>query len=484
MNKHFPPLAFLAYRHHTKGLLLGKRRRHFWVLALMALPQLLPGQALAAAPIANNTPFPDASGSVATFSTQGGIDLGNTFFQPLSGSNGRACSTCHLPGQGWSITPQGVQQRFNSTAGTDPIFRTNDGANAPQADVSTLAARRTAYSMLLNKAAIRIGLPVPTGAEFELVDISDPYHFVTQKDITPGFQLSLFRRPLPASNLKFVSSVLWDGRETFAGQSIHYDLAHQANDANTGHAQAKPLTAMEKQAIVGFETSLFTAQIYDNTAKDLTVAGVKGGPAQLSKQGFYSGINAFLGDSKTGHPFNPQIFKLYDAWDYLTITAPTDIRAAIARGQHLFNTKPLTITGVAGLNGTPEFGNASVVIGTCGTCHNAPEVGSHSANTFFNTGTADEVQRTGDLPLYTLQNLNTGEQVKTSDPGRALVTGKWDDIGRFKVPSLRGLAARAPYFHNGMAGQLGNVLDFYDQRFQIGLNNRERLDLILFLSTL
>jgi len=99
-------------------------------------------------------------------------------------------------------------------------------------------------------------------------------------------------------------------------------------------------------------------------------------------------------------------------------------------------------------------------------------------------GISDEVRRTSDLPLYTLRNKITGEIRKTSDPGRALITGRWGDIGKFKVPGLRGLAARGPYFHNGMAKELGNVLDFYNERFQTGLNNRERLDLILFLQSL
>ncbi|MFZ2726339.1 MAG: hypothetical protein WAX77_08825 [Methylococcaceae bacterium] len=74
--------------------------------------------------------------------------------------------------------------------------------------------------------------------------------------------------------------------------------------------------------------------------------------------------------------------------------------------------------------------------------------------------------------------------IKTTDLGRALITGRWQDMNRFKIPVLRGLAARAPYFHNGMAAQLGNVVDFYDRRFSIGLDNRERLDLILFLQSL
>jgi len=433
--------------------------------------------------IENNTAFPNASGLSATFSTQTAIDLDNEFFQPL-GSNGRSCSTCHLPEEGWSITPKGVQQRFDDSGGSEAIFRTNDGANSQHAKVSTLKARRVAYSLLLNKGVIRIGIKAPEDAEFELIDISDPYGFATVNDLNPSFEFSLFRRPLPATNLKFLSAVMWDGRETVSGRSIHYDLTRQANNATTGHAQGQPLSSAQRRHIVEFETALFTAQIYDNDAQVLNVSGVKGGPVALSKQGFYKGINDFFGDGKTGLPHDSRVFKLYDAWNDLIVTAPTDIRAAVARGQQLFNSKPIVISGVPGLNDAPGFGNIELINGTCSTCHNTPNAGSHSASRFLNIGVSDAAQRTSDMPLYTLRNKATGELLKSTDPGRALITGKWQDIGRFKVPVLRGLAARAPYFHNGMAKELGNVLDFYDRRFQIGFDNRERLDLILFLRSL
>ena len=433
--------------------------------------------------IENNTVFANASGLSATYSTQGAIDLDNEFFQSL-GTNGRSCSTCHRPEQGWSMTPQDIQRRFDETDGTEPIFRSNDGANSPTANISSVKARRKAYSMLLNKGLIRIAIKIPKSAEFGLVDVSDPYGFVDANDFGPSFELSLFRRPLPASNLKFLSAVMWDGRETVSGRSIHYDLVNQANNATTGHAQGQPLSPKQRQHIVEFESALFTAQVYDNAARLSTVSGAKGGPVKLSKQRFYSGINDFLGDSKTGLPNDPKVFSLYDSWDDLIMTVPTDIRAAIARGQHLFNTKPLAISGVAGINDAPEFGNTDVIHGTCSTCHNSPNAGSHSVGKFLNIGIADATQRTSDLPLYALRNKTTGELLKTTDPGRGLITGKWQDVGRFKVPTLRGLAARAPYFHNGMAAELGHVLDFYDRRFQIGLDNRERLDLILFLRTL
>lgn len=51
-------------------------------------------------------------------------------------------------------------------------------------------------------------------------------------------------------------------------------------------------------------------------------------------------------------------------------------------------------------------------------------------------------------------------------------------------PILRALAARAPYFHNGSAATLADVVDFYDKRFNIGLTSQERSDLIAFLLAL
>jgi cytochrome c peroxidase len=89
-----------------------------------------------------------------------------------------------------------------------------------------------------------------------------------------------------------------------------------------------------------------------------------------------------------------------------------------------------------------------------------------------------------DLPRYTLRNKVTRAEVRTSDPGRALVTGKWADVSRFKAPVLRNLAARPPYFHDGSAATLADVVEFYDRRFQLGLTAAERGDLVAFLSAL
>jgi cytochrome c peroxidase len=92
---------------------------------------------------------------------------------------------------------------------------------------------------------------------------------------------------------------------------------------------------------------------------------------------------------------------------------------------------------------------------------------------------------TGYLPVMTICQLpSLTACVKTTDPGRAMITGKFADVAKFKGPILRGLAARAPYFHNGSAQSLQDVVTFYDSRFNIGFTPQEESDLIAFLSAL
>ena len=439
--------------------------------------------------------FRNASGLGATFNTAGALDLRNPFFQKL-GTNGRSCDTCHQPADGWTVTPASIRARFEASGGLDPIFRTNDGSNSPEADVSTVEARRAAYSMLLSKGLIRVGIGIPDNAEFELVAADDPYGFAS------AAELSLFRRPLPSANLKFLSAVMWDGRETFADPTsqdcivgttkcfapLHFDLSDQANGATTGHAKAaQPLTQAQREAIVAFETGLYTAQVYDTQAKRLTAQGGRGGPEQLASQPFYFGINdAVAGDYKTGAPFDPAVFKLYGSWTTPGVDrgddgSTLDARRAVARGEALFNSRPIRITGVKGLN---DDLSAPVIDGTCTTCHDTPASSNHSIPAPLDIGLTDASRRTPDMPLYTLRNKATGETVATTDPGRALITGKWADVGRFKGPVLRGVAARPPYFHNGSAADLGAVVDFYNQRFGLALTPQERSDLVAFLRTL
>jgi hypothetical protein len=424
--------------------------------------------------------FDNQFGQARTFNERGVLNPDNPFFSSL-GTNGRACVTCHQAEDGWTITPSSVQRRFTASDGLDPIFRTNDGSNCQGADVSTRTARQTAFSLLLTRGLIRVSVDLPFDAEFVIESVDDPYDCPSVILSSP----SMYRRPLPSTNLRFLSAVMWDGRESPAGRSINDSLLNQAKDATLGHAQASLVpTDAELRAIVEFETGLYTAQASGRSSGSLSTQGATGGPQTLARQPFFIGINDPLGQNPTGAQFDQRAFTVFAPWGSLTSSAAdptTGSRRAIARGEELFNAKPLTITGVNGLNDdlhTPS------IAGTCTTCHDSPNVGNHSVKAPLNLGLTDSERRTADMPLYTLRNLRTGETRQTTDPGRAMVTGKWKDIGRFKGPILRGLAARAPYFHNGFAATLADVVEFYDSRFQIGLTPVEKQDLIAFLAAL
>ena len=397
---------------------------------------------------------PNAEGVAITLSSAGGVTPEHPFFRPL-GSVGRACATCHVPAEGWSLVPAEVQRRFETTAGLDPLFQPHDAAVSPRADVATLAARRGAYALLLGRGLIRIGRPIPEGAEFELAAVDDPYGFAS------ATELSLFRRPLPATNLKFLTSVMWDGRESHGRRGIVADLLAQAAGAASTHGQGVALDDEQRRVIVNFERALLTAQAHDRRVGALDGGRAMGGPLGLAGQPFQFAINSVL--DQTGRPPTRLVFTLFDAWS----ESPDETRRAIARGQTLFNERVLG----------PRRG-------TCSGCHNAPNVGSSSTGAFYD-GVAGEPDPA--RALYTLRCVRgpmAGRTLRTTDPGWGLVTGRCVDVGRFKVPTLRGLAGRAPYFHNGSAATLDDVVDSYDRRFEIGLSPAQKQDLVAFLRAL
>ena len=80
--------------------------------------------------------------------------------------------------------------------------------------------------------------------------------------------------------------------------------------------------------------------------------------------------------------------------------------------------------------------------------------------------------------------LFLGAVVYTHDPGFALTTGRCVDIGKITMQSMRGLAARAPYFSNGSARTLRDVVEFYNRRYNIGYTEQEKQDLTNLMTVL
>lgn len=469
-----------------------RAKRWIWVpLSLCAL-----AMAVAAATIPNLFPFLDTTGFASTYSSAGSFDENGPFFQSL-GTNGRTCASCHVVANAMGLSATQAQLVYALSHGRDPLFSAVDGAVCPTA----APGRNLNFSLLLENGLIRIGLTMPSNPQFTIRVVQDPYGCALVTDADTGVQtISVYRRPLPATNLGFLTSVMFDGRETVDplnspstyAANLFADLSHQAIDATTGHAQATRLpTTAQVNEIVNFELQLNSAQAFDFQAGLLNSNGANGGAQFLSTAPFFPGINDSLGPPSG---FNASAFTIYANW----AASPFPARRSVARGEAIFNTAPLVITDVRGLN---DVLNAPAINGTCTTCHDTPDVGNHSLPVPLEIGTSRTTAYETDpaieaavsqlsmpsLPVFAVacqQGPDAGQVTYTSDPGKALISGLCTDIGRGKGPILHGLAARAPYFHNGAAATLAQVVDFYNLRFQMNLTPQQKQDLVNFLKTL
>lgn len=451
---------------------------------------------VAALTLPNLFPFLDLSGFVSTYSSAGSFNENNAFFQSL-GTNGRTCATCHVVSNGMGLSAVQAQLVYAVSHGKDPLFSAVDGAVCPTA----APGHNLNFGLLLQNGLIRIGLTMPTNPQFTISVVQDPYGCALTTDPTTGVQtISVYRRPLPATNVGFLTAVMWDGRETVEplnnattfATNLFADLSHQAIDATTGHAQAvNPPTTSQVNQIVNFEMALNSAQAIDFQAGILNWNGANGGAQFLSTVPFFPGINDSLGPPSG---FTPNAFTVYSKW----ATSADPAQRSVARGEAIFNTQPLVITDVRGLN---DALNQPAINGTCTTCHDTPNVGNHSLAVPLEIGTSRTVNYETDptiqaavselsmpnLPVFAVAcntGPDAGEVTYTSDPGKALLTGQCADVGRGKGLILRGLAARAPYFHNGAAATLEQVVDFYNIRFQMNLTQQQKTDLVNFLKSL
>jgi hypothetical protein len=462
--------------------------------------------------------FADGSGLLGTLNLNGRTDHGNPFFQSL-GTNGRSCASCHVADQAFTISPPDIRTRFQRSRGQDPLFAPVDGANCANARRSSAAD----HSLLLNNGLIHVALQLPSQMQFTISVVHDPYGCAITADPKGGAPfVSVYRRPLPAANLMFLSTVMFDGRETLAplnseatfDANLIADLTHQALDATMGHAQAAQAPSAQQLAeIVNFELGMLTAQARDDYAGRLDRRGAQGGTTVLANAPYYPGINDVLGADPHGVPFDEHSMSLFASWadggpdhDRRDDARAEAARRAIAAGEEIFNSAPLVIAAVRGLNDNPALGAPASFVGHCSSCHDTPNVGNHSLPLPLDIGTAHTGQPAmesdpsiaaalaqlsmPDLPVYLISGCpNTfapgqPESFYTTDPGKALLTGNCSDFNRIKGPILRGIAARAPYFHNGAAANLHELVDFYNERFAMHLSAEQKAELVAFLNSL
>jgi hypothetical protein len=479
------------------------------------------GRALPASAVYDNP-----NGQLGILNTAGQIDTkGHPFFEPI-GANGRACVTCHQPADGMSLAVATIKARWRDTNGSDPLFAAIDGSNCP-----SLPQRDPgAHSLLLNRGLFRVALPWPpqplggvaVDPEFTIDVVRDPAGCNT--DSVYGLNssqpmVSVYRRPRPVANLKYVIAGEFGvaafigkngqpaARDPETGRPLQMNmmadareqtLKGQAISAAVTHLQlAGGPTAAQLDQITAFERQIYAAQSYHRDGGDLAEAG---GPPALGPAAMAGGRTSVLGNNTSNF-----VFPMADVWKTLprsgdsSVDARNSFRESVVRGHDVFFLRTFWIKDAMHLN-TVGLGNPTKR--TCATCHGMHMTGMDTANGWMDVGVTNLpwaleppqspwATEKPEMPLFKLTCRPSvaphpflGRVIYTQDPGRALISGKCHDIGTIVMQQFRGLSARAPYFSNGSATNLRELVDFYDRRFNIQYSEREKQDLVNFLSTL
>ena len=497
----------------------------------------------AAAPGSKRAPrwvAPGAAGGLAAYDTytndfgQVGVLLAggalqataaHPFFQPL-GTNGRACVSCHQPQDGMSIALDTIRWVWQVTGGRDPLFAAVDGKNCPHLPQGEPAS----HSLLLNRGLIRVFLPwPPKGPDGQPIDpevsievVRDPTGCNTHPQYglnSPSPTISVYRRPRPVANTKYTThenfgvlpfigkNGLVASRDPDTGHASAMNLMAdarapslraQAEDAASGHLEARaPVARAQLDAIVGFESQLYVAQAFDQRAGSLDEPD---GPSGLGPQAMLRGEAGVLGNNTTRW-----VIPMEAKWKSLPRTgdaaqdARNAARESIQRGHDVYMFRTFWIRDSMHLN---SVGLGNPTKRTCATCHGMHLTGMDTANGWMDIGTTNLPwaletplnpwnAAQPEMPLFKVTCKDRvpphpflGRVIYTQDPGRALVSGRCNDVGTIVMQQLRGLAARPPYFANGSAQTLREVVDFYDRRYNIGYTEQEKQDLVNFMGAL
>jgi hypothetical protein len=470
--------------------------------------------------------YDNEHGKVGVLNTGGPITTkGHAFFEPI-GANGRACVSCHQPQDGMSLAVSSIRERWESTQVADPIFAPIDGMNCPHLPAGDPAS----HSLLLERGLFRVFLPWPPKApngstltpEFSIEVIRDPTGCNTHPEYglgSPTPTISVYRRPRPVANTKYTTHQNF-GVFPFIGKNglltsvdpltrkptsmnLMSDareptLRTQALSAASTHLEvASALTDAQLQQILNFESQVYVAQVANPVGGDF--AGDDAPPA-LGPRNLANGRAGILGNNTSVY-----VFPMENRWKQLprgadaAANARNEFRESVQRGHDIYMFRTFWIKDSMHLN---SVGLGNPVKRTCATCHGMHMTGMDTANGWMDLGTTNLpwavetplnpwTALKPQMPLFKITCKSSipphpflGRVIYTQDPGRALISGKCNDVGAIVMQQLRGLAARAPYFANGSATNLRELVDFYDRRYDIGYSEQERRDLVNFLSVL
>ncbi len=354
------------------------------------------------------------------------------------GGNGRACSDCHMPSEGFQLSPASARARFDALVAArehdrnadDPLFRPVDAD-----DFRVNGDNANDFSNLVENGLVRVTLPLPPN-----VRLIDP----ATGQPTDETSVDLWRAVMPVNNVAITGPdgvpPIWppgaprvpimgvDPNGPNRQGGYQHDarfgtLQEQARGALFAHAQV----TVEPPVRMLDDLSAFQRTLFSSQGVELLAAAILSGSATLPDP-------------------DPELNELEQQGKAIFNRA-----CATCHGGALH---PSTSTPDATLSGIRTIMRYFIIQTAC----------PRPATDGF-APCSQRLARNARTYRITLAD-GTTQTFTTSDPGRLLLTGQIGDLGVFDITQLRGISRTAPYFHNNSAATLEEVLDHYQAFFR------------------
>ncbi len=375
--------------------------------------------------------------------SQGDVEAGKLLFdQPLPGTNGRSCATCHVADDHFALSPKHVADLYQTNP-SDPLFNALD-ADDPAATPLTFNH--------LKAGLVRVTLTLADN--LDVIDADG--NVITNAART----ITVWRAVPTIENTAYTAPYQFDDRA--ATLEIQADAALHAHSQIDHEPSAKDL-----DRIADFESTVFS----DPNAQAIADAIEDGytPPDLLPK--FPPGSDGAAGEV---------LFKTICAQCHGSPTLTRDANKTlhdelfpVVRSDGTIATSEQLANGffvAAKINhnmGKHHDLNIGIAFGTelgqVGLAPNLQGVDFPHYRIRFYTDASRKKQVVDLPPAPPGVSPSLGLQSFSVDPGRAIITGDYNDFEAFAVPQLRGIANTAPYFHDNNGPDLSIVLDFYSE---------------------